>query len=50
MASKDTGFHHLDADWTRGRVIAIADAEAVARRQAALARCIRLAAFEKEGE
>lgn len=33
MASKDTGFHLTDPDWTRGRAIALADADAIARRQ-----------------
>jgi hypothetical protein len=46
MASKDTGFHPHDADWTRGRVQALADAEAVARRQIGLARTVRLVLTE----
>lgn len=32
MASKGTGFHSQDADWTRGRAQYVADAEAIARR------------------
>lgn len=39
---KDTGFHPSDADWTRGRLVALADAEATARRQMGLARKITL--------
>lgn len=31
MASKETGFHPNDADWTRGRAQAVADSEAIAR-------------------
>jgi hypothetical protein len=42
MASKDTGFHSADADWTRGRALALADAEAVARREWNMARTIIL--------
>ena len=38
MASKHTGFHPADADWTKGRSQAVADAEATVRRQAGLAR------------
>ncbi len=45
MASKDTGFHPHDADWTRGRAQALADAEAIARRQTGLTRTVRLAAL-----
>lgn len=45
MASKDTGFHPHDADWTRGRAQALADAEAIARRQIGLARAVRIAAL-----
>lgn len=33
MTSRNSGFHRLDADWTRGREQAIADAESIARRQ-----------------
>ena len=43
MASKDTGFHSSDPDWTRGRSQAVADAEAIARRQMGLIRRVTLA-------
>ena len=42
MASKNTGFHPQDADWTRGRAQAIADAESIARRQIGLTRRVTL--------
>lgn len=42
MASKDTGFHPSDPDWTRGRAQALADAEAIARRQIGACRTITL--------
>lgn len=42
MASKDTGFHPQDADWTRGRAQAIADAESIARRQMGMTRTVTL--------
>lgn len=42
MASKGTGFHHLDADWTHGREQAVSDAEAIARRQIGTARKVSL--------
>lgn len=45
MASKDTGFHPSDADWTQGRAKAIADAESIARRQVGLARPVTLRAI-----
>ncbi len=48
MASKNTGFHPHDADWTRGRALAVSDAEATARRQAGLARPVSLAAMKGE--
>lgn len=44
MASKDTGFYPSDPDWTRGRAFALADAEAIARRQIGTARKVTLAA------
>ena len=50
MASKDTGFHPLDADWTRGRAVAVSDAESIARRQAGLARDVSLARMKEAGE
>ena len=34
---RDTGLHHLDPDWTSGRGIALAQAEAIARAQVKLA-------------
>ncbi len=49
MASKDTGFHPSDPDWTRGRAQAVADAEAIARRQIGMTRRVALAAV-KEAE
>lgn len=44
MASKDTGFHPSDAEWTKGRALALADAEALARRQVGLSRDVTLGA------
>lgn len=44
MASKDTGFHPHDADYTLGRAQAIADAASIARRQIALIRPVALIA------
>lgn len=35
MTERDTGFHRLDADYTRGREIALTEAEGIARRQKA---------------
>ena len=49
MASKNTGFHQSDADWTRGREQAVVDAESIARRQVGLARVVDLATCEKGG-
>ena len=46
MASKDTGFHPHDADWTRGRAQAVATAEAIARRQIGMTRKVVLAASD----
>ena len=48
MASKDTGFHPTDPDWTRGRAIALADADAIARRQIGMARTVTFAAIRSE--
>lgn len=45
MASKDTGLHPSDPDWTRGRAIAIAEADALSRRQIGMARKVTLAAL-----
>ena len=44
MASKDTGFRPSDPDWTRGREQAVADAEALARRQDGLSRKVTIRA------
>ena len=49
MASKDTGFHPSDPDWTRGRAQALADAEAFARRQIGLTRRVALTDGGKDG-
>lgn len=50
MASKDTGFHSSDPDWTRGRAQAVADAEAIARRQINMARKVALAEVQARDE
>ncbi len=50
MASKDTGFHPSDADWTRGRALALADADASVRRQIAMQRPVTLARAALSGE
>jgi hypothetical protein len=51
MASRDTGFHPADADWTRGRAQAVADAETIARREMCRARKVSLVrAAELEGK
>lgn len=50
MASKGTGFHPHDADWTQGRAQAVSDAEAIARRQVGLARGVKLAQKERRDE
>lgn len=42
MHAKGTGFHTSDPDWTRGRARALADAEALARRQIGLQRLIKM--------
>lgn len=42
MASKDTGFHPSDPEWTRGRAQAVADAESIARLQIGLTRRVTL--------
>lgn len=49
MASKGTGFHPLDADYTQGRAKALADAGALVRRTDGLARKVSLAALAKIG-
>ena len=43
MPPKDTGFHPHDADLTRGRALAVSEAEATARRHEGLARPVTLA-------
>lgn len=43
MANRDTGFNRSDADWTRGRGIAISDADALARREISMARRVTMA-------
>ena len=47
MASKETGFHPQDSDWTQGRAKAIADSDAVARRQIGMSRKITLSALQE---
>ncbi len=42
MPARDTGFHPSDPDWTRGRAQAIADAEAIARRQTGMQRAVKM--------
>lgn len=42
-AKRDTGFHPLDPDWTRGRGQYVADAEAIARMQMGMTRRVALA-------
>lgn len=42
MESKGTGFHPHDADYTRGRGQALADAESLARREFGLARRVKI--------
>lgn len=49
MASKDTGFHLTDPDWTRGRAIALADADAITWRQIGMARTVTFAAAIRSG-
>ena len=44
MRERETGFNRQDADWTRGRELALADAESIARRQAGMARRVFMAA------
>lgn len=53
MASRDTGFHPSDPDWTRGRAQAVADAEAIARRRISMTRKVMIraeAAAIRKGE
>ena len=49
MASKETGFHPSDPDWTRGRAIAIAEADALARRQISTLRAVKIAYEARKG-
>jgi hypothetical protein len=42
MTAKNTGFHPHDADYTRGRAHALADADAISRRQMGLVRLVKL--------
>ena len=48
MKSKDTGFHPSDPDWTRGRAEAIAQAEAIARRQINMERKVTIKGSKDE--
>jgi hypothetical protein len=50
MASKGTGFHPSDPDWSRGRAMAVADAEALARRQISMKREIGLRKLARLGQ
>ncbi len=42
MASRDTGFHPADADWTRGRGLALSEAAAIVRKEEGLARKVTM--------
>ena len=42
MREKGTGFHPQDADWTRGRERAIAEADSIARMQVSMTRQVTL--------
>lgn len=50
MTDRNTGFHTSDADWTRGRALAVADAEALARRQIGLARKVTISKQTEGGQ
>jgi len=50
MVSKDTGFHPSDPDWTRGRTIAISDADALARRQISMRREVAMRELARLGQ
>ena len=50
MASKNTGFHPSDADWTQGRAQALADANSIARRQDGLTRKVAMTPAEAANE
>jgi len=43
---KDTGFHPNDPDWTRGRAMAVAEADSIARKDMWRTRKVALAAME----
>ncbi len=48
MASKDTGFHPHDADWTRGRALAVGEADNIARKDMWQTRGVTLALIDKK--
>lgn len=50
MASKDTGFHPSDPDWTRGRSAAVADAEALVSRQISMKREVAMRELARLGQ
>ncbi len=50
MASKDTGLHSSDADWTRGRAIATGEADALARRQISMRREVAMRELARLGQ
>ncbi len=50
MASKDTGFHPSDPDWTRGRGAAAAEADALARRQINMRREVAMRELARLGQ
>lgn len=50
MASKDTGFHPSDPDWTRWRAAAVSDAEALARRQISMRREVAMRKLARLGQ
>lgn len=50
MASKDTGFHPSDPDWTRGRSADVADAEALVSRQISMKREVAMRELARLGQ
>ncbi len=50
MASKDTGLHPSDPEWTRGRGIAVAEAESLARRQISMRREVAMRELARLGQ
>lgn len=50
MASKDSGFHPSDADWTRGRAQAVAEADSLARRQISMRREVAMRELARLGQ